>query len=277
MFQHAGVAQGVRLDPGQVQELGHAVVLRPQQLGVDVRGDGRPLDHAEAVPGEEADLELLAPAQFGGRGDLKAAEGKDYASKQRTVEIVAYTGGLLMSQSDYGWDYPVVCDLEGFYLSQETFPLLDNHGPAFFSSEKLRNTVVGQANRAKVERSELKLYGGMFDNANAREIIDLAASAGEPELAVHGHAWGITAAAELGDRDALDRELAAYAALADELRQPRYRWYARSRQAMRCRRRQARGCSRQNGPSLHSHRKVTGTCFAQNMAVSCAYRKPRPF
>ena len=69
--------------------------------------------------------------------------------------------------------------------------------------------------------------------ATAREITGLAASAGEPELAVHGRAWGITAAAELGDRDALDRELAAYAALADELRQPRYRWYARSRLAMR--------------------------------------------
>ena len=69
--------------------------------------------------------------------------------------------------------------------------------------------------------------------ATAREITGLAASAGEPELAVHGHAWGITAAAELGDRDTLDRELAAYTALADELRQPRYRWYARSRQAMR--------------------------------------------
>ena len=75
--------------------------------------------------------------------------------------------------------------------------------------------------------------GGAARQATAREIIDLAASAGEPELAVHGHAWGITAAAELGDRDALDRELAAYAALADELRQPRYCWYARSRQAMR--------------------------------------------
>ncbi|HXZ74888.1 MAG TPA: hypothetical protein VEH31_29035 [Streptosporangiaceae bacterium] len=69
--------------------------------------------------------------------------------------------------------------------------------------------------------------------ATAREIVHLAASAREPELAVHGRAWGITAAAELGDRGALDRELAAYAALADELRQPRYRWYARSRQAMR--------------------------------------------
>jgi hypothetical protein len=69
--------------------------------------------------------------------------------------------------------------------------------------------------------------------ATAREIIDLAASAGDPELAVRGHAWGITAAVELGDPDALDRELAAYTTLADELRQPRYRWYARSRQAMR--------------------------------------------
>ena len=69
--------------------------------------------------------------------------------------------------------------------------------------------------------------------ATAREIVQLAASAGEPELAVRGHAWGITAAVELGDRDGLDRELGAYTALADELRQPRYRWYARSRQAMR--------------------------------------------
>ena len=69
--------------------------------------------------------------------------------------------------------------------------------------------------------------------ATAREITGLAAEAGEPELAVNGRAWGITAAVELGDRDALDRELAAYTALADELRQPRYRWYARSRQAMR--------------------------------------------
>ena len=69
--------------------------------------------------------------------------------------------------------------------------------------------------------------------ATAREITGLAAAAGEPELAAHGRAWAITAAVELGDRDALDRELAAYAALADELRQPRYRWYARSRQAMR--------------------------------------------
>src|SRR5262249_6725412 len=69
--------------------------------------------------------------------------------------------------------------------------------------------------------------------AVAREITGLAASAGEAELAVHGRAWGITAAVELGDREALDRELAAYAAVADDLRQPRYRWYARSRQAMR--------------------------------------------
>ncbi len=69
--------------------------------------------------------------------------------------------------------------------------------------------------------------------ATAGEIVDLATSAREPELAVQGRAWGITAAAELGDRDALDRELTAYAALADLLRQPRYRWYARSRQAMR--------------------------------------------
>ena len=75
--------------------------------------------------------------------------------------------------------------------------------------------------------------GAAACQATAREIVDLATVAGQPELAVHGRAWGITAAAELGDPAALDRELAAYAALADELRQPRYRWYVRSRQAMR--------------------------------------------
>ena len=75
--------------------------------------------------------------------------------------------------------------------------------------------------------------GAAARQATAREIVDLATLAREPELAVHGRAWGITAAAELGDPAALDRELAAYAALADEVRQPRYRWYAQSRQAMR--------------------------------------------
>lgn len=66
----------------------------------------------------------------------------------------------------------------------------------------------------------------------AREIVALA-QPGHPELTLVGHAWGITTALEMGDRAALDTGLAAYATLAAELRQPRYRWYAGSREATR--------------------------------------------
>jgi DNA-binding SARP family transcriptional activator len=69
--------------------------------------------------------------------------------------------------------------------------------------------------------------------AIGREIVDLAHQGGDPELALHGHAWCQTALLELGDVAGLDVELAAYERLADELRQPRYRWYAATRRAMR--------------------------------------------
>src|SRR5690606_23585425 len=53
--EHPGIAQGVGLDPGQVQELRHAVVVRPQQLGVDVTVHRGPRDRLEPVPLEEPD------------------------------------------------------------------------------------------------------------------------------------------------------------------------------------------------------------------------------
>lgn len=70
-------------------------------------------------------------------------------------------------------------------------------------------------------------------SAAAQEICRLAAAADDRELALTGHAWGITAAMELGDMSTLDHELAAYSGIADQLRQPRYRWYACSRRSVR--------------------------------------------
>ncbi len=69
--------------------------------------------------------------------------------------------------------------------------------------------------------------------ALGREIVDLAHQGGDRELALRGHAWCQTALLELGDVAGLDVELAAYERLAEELRQPRYRWYAATRRAMR--------------------------------------------
>jgi hypothetical protein len=55
--KHARVAQRVRLDPLQVQELRDPLVVGAQQLGVDGRVDGLPVDRLEAVPTEEPGLE----------------------------------------------------------------------------------------------------------------------------------------------------------------------------------------------------------------------------
>ncbi len=66
-----------------------------------------------------------------------------------------------------------------------------------------------------------------------KEIVDLARRACSPELALRGHAWGIIASLETADRSGLDAELAAYLEVARFLRQPRYLWYAESREAMR--------------------------------------------
>ncbi len=65
------------------------------------------------------------------------------------------------------------------------------------------------------------------------EVVRLARSAGRPELALRGHAWGIIAALEACDRAGLDAELAAYRDIAEFLRQPRHLWYIANREAMR--------------------------------------------
>jgi hypothetical protein len=65
-----------------------------------------------------------------------------------------------------------------------------------------------------------------------REVVVLEAG-GDPEVALQGHAWCQIALLELGDVAGLDGALAAYHRLAEDLRQPRYRWYAATRLAMR--------------------------------------------
>lgn len=54
----------------------------------------------------------------------------------------------------------------------------------------------------------------------ADQIVCLAEEVGEPELALHGHAWRFVDLLELGDREGADRDLIAHAELARSLRQP---------------------------------------------------------
>jgi tetratricopeptide (TPR) repeat protein len=64
-------------------------------------------------------------------------------------------------------------------------------------------------------------------------IVDLARIAGAPETAVVGHLWRLIDLLELGDIAGVDRDIARYTELAEELRQPYYRWHAAALRAMR--------------------------------------------
>ena len=69
--------------------------------------------------------------------------------------------------------------------------------------------------------------------AVATEIVRLAGEIGDRELALWGHSARLVDLLELGQIQAVDRELAAYARLAEESRQPFYRWQTAVVRAMR--------------------------------------------
>jgi class 3 adenylate cyclase len=60
----------------------------------------------------------------------------------------------------------------------------------------------------------------------AAEIVRLAGEAGDAALLQRGRLWHLTALLELGEVDAADREIGAFAALAERLRERQYAWRA---------------------------------------------------
>src|SRR5699024_9562462 len=86
-LDHAGVAQGVGLDPRQVEELGDPLVRGAQQLDVDV-GVDLLAHHLEAVAGEELHLEGQAehPLQSQLHGPLE----------QRVQQLMAQAGAAVV-------------------------------------------------------------------------------------------------------------------------------------------------------------------------------------
>jgi DNA-binding CsgD family transcriptional regulator/tetratricopeptide (TPR) repeat protein len=69
--------------------------------------------------------------------------------------------------------------------------------------------------------------------ATATEIVDLAESSGDRELAVRGHGARVLDLLELGEVAAAERDMAAHGRLAGELRQPSEHWQAAVYSAMR--------------------------------------------
>jgi class 3 adenylate cyclase/tetratricopeptide (TPR) repeat protein len=60
----------------------------------------------------------------------------------------------------------------------------------------------------------------------ATEILALARASGDRDLALLGQRWLIVTLLELGEVEAVHREIETYTALAEELRQPYHRWFA---------------------------------------------------
>jgi hypothetical protein len=67
----------------------------------------------------------------------------------------------------------------------------------------------------------------------AAEIVALGEGASNPELTLRGRAWRMVDRLESGDMPGFDKDLAAYAAAADSLGQPRYLFEAAAWHAMR--------------------------------------------
>ena len=69
--------------------------------------------------------------------------------------------------------------------------------------------------------------------AIADEMIELGSSCGDPEAELRGHAYRLQNFLELGDIASVDRELATYARMADELRMPIHIWQTHALRGMR--------------------------------------------
>ncbi|MBJ7328450.1 MAG: AAA family ATPase [Solirubrobacteraceae bacterium] len=69
--------------------------------------------------------------------------------------------------------------------------------------------------------------------AASREVQKLAESVGDDERALHARSWRVSPLLELGDMPAVERQVATFAAIAHESRQPLSLWYAPLLQAIR--------------------------------------------
>jgi len=68
--------------------------------------------------------------------------------------------------------------------------------------------------------------------ADSTELLRSAMTAGNAELTLEGHAWLVVDLLEKGDRDGVDAQISAFAAGAEDLRQPLFLWNAAVWRAM---------------------------------------------
>ena len=76
--------------------------------------------------------------------------------------------------------------------------------------------------------------GGIEERlASGTEIVSLARTSGDRRLELEGHRWRVVSLLELGDVPAVDREIAAVVRIAEDMREPLYRWQSVAWRSMR--------------------------------------------
>lgn len=69
--------------------------------------------------------------------------------------------------------------------------------------------------------------------ADSTQLLGSARHAGDRELVLQGHAWLVVDLLETGDREAVETQIGAFAAVAEDLRQPLFAWHIAVWEAMR--------------------------------------------
>ncbi len=69
--------------------------------------------------------------------------------------------------------------------------------------------------------------------ADSTQLLRAARHAGDRELVLQGHAWRVVDLLETGDREAVETEIEAFTAVAEDLRQPLFAWHIVVWRAMR--------------------------------------------
>ena len=179
----------------------------------------RRLDDTDSLVGAAIGIAMMSDA---GRLDQQLLVLLDEALERIGPERTARRAALLSAKSAelYWVDNDLV---ESTRLVDEAIEIArEVDAPASLAAALQRKIFIPTGPNAPRERLAI-----------AEELLELGSAAGDREAVLRGHAYRLWSSLELGDVAAVDRDLTAYARLAEELRMPEHTWHTYALRGMR--------------------------------------------
>jgi class 3 adenylate cyclase/tetratricopeptide (TPR) repeat protein len=179
----------------------------------------RHLDDTDSLVGAAIGIAMMSDA---GRLDEKLLVLLDEALERIGPERTARRAALLSAKSAemYWVDNDIA---ESSRLVDEAIEIArEVDVPTTLAAALHRKIFIPTGPNAARERLEI-----------AEEILELGSACGDREAILRGHAYRLWSYLELGDVSAVDRELTAYASLAEALRMPEHTWHTYALRGMR--------------------------------------------